>query len=133
MSEYEYGELGLAPVASVSAAENDGDDEDEVLEGYDRFREDCRPSYVDESAGEAFYDNQPWYFDTVEPSEFWDDFNEAYAGQFSSDQDFAQDLSEQMGDEIPDTWPQRYIDWEQAARELMYDYFESGGYYFRNI
>src|ERR1017187_2861656 len=101
MSEYEYGELGLAPVASVSAAENDGDDEDEVLEGFERMNEDSsRPTYVDEGAGEAFYDNQGSYYDTVDPSEFWESFEECYSGQFSSDVDFAQDLSEQMGDEI---------------------------------
>ena len=25
------------------------------------------------------------------------------------------------------------IDWEFASRELMYDYFEVDGYYFRNL
>ena len=132
MSEYEYGELGLAPVEPVSPATENEDDE--VLEGFERMNEDSnRPTYVDEGAGEAFYDNQGSYWDTCEPSEFWESFEESYSGQFSSDVDFAQDLSEQMGDEIPDTWPQRCIDWTYAAKELMYDYWSDQGFYFRNL
>jgi len=65
---------------------------------------------------------------------YLDNFEEAYSGQFDSDEDFAQDMAEQL-DLIKEdaTWPNNCIDWEYAARELMYDYFESDGYYFRNI
>lgn len=31
------------------------------------------------------------------------------------------------------SWPNTCIDWEQAARELMCDYSESNGYYFRSL
>lgn len=57
---------------------------------------------------------------------------EAYQGKFGSDEDFAQDMAEQLG-EIPKDahWPLYCIDWEHAARELMMDYNEHDGYYFR--
>lgn len=60
-------------------------------------------------------------------------FEERYSGEFASDEDFAQDLAEQCGDlqENPH-WPYNCIDWEFAAKEIMYDYCEQDGYYFRN-
>ena len=61
-------------------------------------------------------------------------FEEAYSGQFSSDEDFARDMAEQLGSINKDVaWPYTCIDWEWAARELMYDYAEEDGYYFRNV
>lgn len=62
------------------------------------------------------------------------DFQESYAGDFMDDRDFARDVAESMGAINDDLeWPHTCIDWEQAARELMQDYSEEGGYYFRNI
>ena len=67
-----------------------------------------------------------------------ENFEEAYTGEYSSDIDFAQDMAEQFGvteitQEYGTNWPNYCIDWEHAARELMYDYAESNGHYFRNI
>jgi antirestriction protein len=62
------------------------------------------------------------------------DVDEAYQGQYGSDEEFAEDVAEQL--DLIDknaSWPQNCIDWEQAARELMWDYTESHGYYFRNL
>lgn len=62
------------------------------------------------------------------------DIDEAYAGYFSDDEKFAQDMAEQLGyinNNIH--WPFTCIDWKYAARELMYDYTESNGHYFRNF
>lgn len=62
------------------------------------------------------------------------DVDEAYSGKFDSDEDFAQDMAEQTGSIDKNlNWPYTCIDWEQAARELMYDYSESDGHYFRNF
>lgn len=62
------------------------------------------------------------------------DFLEAYQGEWSSDEDFAQSMADDIGAINKDaSWPNNCIDWEQAARELMYDYSEHEGYYFRNI
>lgn len=62
------------------------------------------------------------------------DCAEAYQGQYKDDQDFAMSLAEDLG-ELPknNSWPHYCIDWEYAARELMMDYFESDGHYFRNL
>lgn len=62
------------------------------------------------------------------------DIEEAYCGEFISDEEFAMDMAEQLGalDKYA-SWPQNCIDWEHAAKELMYDYSEENGHYFRNI
>lgn len=60
--------------------------------------------------------------------------DEAYSGSFKSDEDFAEDMAEQVGAIDRDAkWPMTCIDWDQAARELMMDYSEHNGYYFRNF
>lgn len=62
-----------------------------------------------------------------------DAIEDAYAGQFDSDEDFARDMADQLGSVDKNaSWPNNCIDWEYAARELMYDYAEENGYYFRN-
>ena len=63
-----------------------------------------------------------------------DNFHEAYAGQWDSDADFAEQFAEDI-DAIPENlpWPMSCIDWDHAARELMYDYFEIDGHYFRSM
>ena len=63
-----------------------------------------------------------------------EDVEEAYSGEFANDKEFAQDMAKQMGSINKDVvWPYTCIDWEYAAKELMYDYTEENGYYFRNI
>ncbi len=58
---------------------------------------------------------------------------EAFAGEFANDEEFTQDLIEQTG-ELPKDLPAYiHIDWEGTARDIMMDYFEVDGYYFRNI
>ena len=61
-------------------------------------------------------------------------FADAYQGEFDSDEQFAQNLAEEIGaiqGEV--SWPYTCIDWAHAARELMYDYCSESGYYFRNV
>lgn len=63
-----------------------------------------------------------------------EDVAEAYQGQYSSDQEFAQSMADDLGlinKEL--SWPYTCIDWDFAAKELMYDYSEDNGYYFRNL
>ena len=59
-------------------------------------------------------------------------FEEAYHGQWSNDEDFAQETADSLG-ECSTGWPHYCIDWEYAARELMMDSSEENGYYFRNL
>jgi len=62
-----------------------------------------------------------------------DKIEDSYCGNFSSDEDFAYDLAEEAGELGKDLhWPYTCIDWEQAARVLMYDYASSNSHYFRN-
>ncbi|NTU69226.1 hypothetical protein HGB13_00130 [bacterium] len=62
------------------------------------------------------------------------DFLESYQGEYRSDKDFAQETAESCGLINEGAgWPNNCIDWEQAARELMYDYTEQSGFYFRNL
>ena len=80
---------------------------------------------------EAFADYGNYSLDDLD--EFFDALEESYSGQYDNDIDFAQDMHEQTGDSISDSWPHNCIDWDRAARDLMFDYFESNGYYFRNL
>ena len=62
------------------------------------------------------------------------DIEEAYCGEFGSDEDFAMDIAESTGSMPKDmSWPLNHIDWEMAARDLMMDYFEIEGHYFRSM
>jgi|TARA_Y100000310_G_scaffold282497_1_gene303788 antirestriction protein len=70
----------------------------------------------------------------IEPELELENFEEAYQGQWPNDEEFAQQMAEDCGliNESA-TWPNNCIDWEYASRELMYDYSEERGYYFRNL
>jgi len=62
-----------------------------------------------------------------------EDIDEAFAGQYDSDEDFVQDLPEEMGD-IPKDFPAWiHINWTATARDVMMDYSEDNGYYFRQL
>jgi len=62
------------------------------------------------------------------------DIDEAYQGEYKDNEDFAQEMADSLGAiDKNATWPMNCIDWEFAAKELMYDYFEENGYYFRNL
>lgn len=61
-----------------------------------------------------------------------DEFEENYYGKFDSDEDFARELADSVGAlQEENRWPYTCIDWEQAAREIMYDFCEQHGHYFR--
>lgn len=62
-----------------------------------------------------------------------DNFEESYQGEWPSDEDFVQQLIEDTGDIPKDLPPYIHIDWEWTAKEIMMDYSEQDGHYFRNI
>jgi len=87
-------------------------DEDLIEELLDEFNEDLIIAY--EKSG---YDLK--------------DMQEAYQGKFDSDEEFVEDLTRSLGD-IPRDLPWYiHIDWEKTAKEVMMDYFEIDGHYFR--
>ena len=55
---------------------------------------------------------------------------DAYVGEYDSDEDFAFEMAEACGFEESNTWPNNCIDWKQAARDLMFDYSSDSGFYF---
>lgn len=59
------------------------------------------------------------------------DIPDMYQGHWNSDREFAMDLAEDIGalDENL-SWPHSCIDWDRAARELMFDFQEHEGHYF---
>ena len=65
---------------------------------------------------------------------FFEELTNCYQGEFSNDEDFAEDMAEQCGllEEKP-AWPYTCINWSHAAQELMYDYYEQDGHYFRAV
>lgn len=77
-------------------------------------------------------------FDVIESAVELDiqmcDIDEAYSGSYKDDEDFAWEMANDLG--LIDKnagWPNNCIDWERAARDLMYDHSEANGHYFRNM
>lgn len=63
-----------------------------------------------------------------------EDIQEAYQGEHRSDADFVQQLCEDIDDGRLKALPNYiYIDWERTARDVMMDYCEHNGHYFRNL
>jgi antirestriction protein len=62
-----------------------------------------------------------------------DNMRESYIGEYSSDQDMAEEYLESTGmlDDAPE-FLARYFDYESFARDLMHDIFEVSGHYFRS-
>ena len=60
------------------------------------------------------------------------DVEEAYNGQHNSDEEFVQELLDHTGD-LPTLPHYIHIDWERTASDVMQDYSEDNGYYFRNL
>ena len=59
---------------------------------------------------------------------------EAYSGKFDSDIEFAENMADELGlMNDAQSWPFNCINWEIAAKELMYDYNSANGYYFRSL
>lgn len=91
---------------------------------YWEYRDMVEDSYLDADVWEAAEDAE------IAPN----DVEEAYSGRYSTDEDFAYDMAEQLG-ELNESagWPHSCIDWERAARDLMWDYTESNHHYFRSM
>lgn len=92
--------------------------------------EEINDSDYDFEVIEAYADCMSYYHEDV--SDLLNSLSDSYYGEYNSDEDFAQEILEQ-GVSIPENLPSYIcIDWEATARDLMYDYMSSNGYYFRN-
>jgi len=96
-------------------------------DGWETFSEELAHTHLDREVVMAYFENcGQTDIDTIE---------EAYQGSWGSDSEFAEQLLEDCGDlnEIPESL-RYYFDFEAYARDLMIsDFFESNGYYFRNM
>lgn len=117
--------------------DEDDFDEDQIVTFIDEYDSDIPESYQSEKDvwefAEAFAEcNQK--VEVVEAALYLgvSNIDDAYAGEFSDDEEFAQDYAEGVGAIDRDAkWPMNHIDWEAAASDLMQDYSEHKGYYFR--
>jgi hypothetical protein len=120
-----------AILMEIEAGEQAREAKAEKKTGDDAILEKMSEEGIDESQLEAV---KAYISLGIESDDGLEGFEEAIAGQAASDEDFAQEIAEQIGAvDSNATWPNNCIDWEQAAGELMYDYSEADGYYFRNI
>ena len=89
---------------------------------YWNYKQAVESSYLDADVFEAAAELD------IEPSMV----EELYQGQYNNDEDFVFQMADELG-LVPKgySWPTSYIDWTAAARDLMMDYGESGGHYFR--
>jgi len=102
----------------------------------------------DRLVGEYDLDSDYWEYKTIlgathlpaEAIEVWlnygyildqDEMEDSYRGKWETDEDFVQEMLEDCG-YIPENMPAYiHIDWERTARDVMIDYFEENGHYFR--
>jgi antirestriction protein len=96
------------------------------MDAWIEFKEDFKGSYLDIEVMDAYFKNCG--VSSVENVE------DAYQGEYKDWTDFAYELLEQTGDlqELPENL-RYYFDYEKFGRDLSYDYFESEGYFFRNL
>jgi antirestriction protein len=115
----------MTTIEKVIAARIDGYEPEADYDGYEQIQiESLR----------AFWSYQPGYWETQDAEDVLEAYDEAYQGYWESDEEFAQQLADDLGCINPEVeWPNSCIDWECAARELMMDYYEIESYYFRSM
>ncbi len=88
-------------------------------------------SVYDEEVIEAYLDCMGYNDEEID--EVIKKVEEAYAGEFTSDIEFVQNLLEDCG-ELPENLRDYiHIDWESTSRDIMFDYSDSNNHYFRNL
>lgn len=93
----------------------------------------CPDTYY--AALSAWVDNSPTYYKWEEWQNWIADFEDAYCGEWNSEEEFAEDLAVNTGllDGVDDQI-QLYFDWQKWTRDLfLTDYWFSNGYVFRNF
>ena len=72
--------------------------------------------------------------DLLEVEDWMSEADENYSGEFYNDEEFAESLLEETEDlnNLPNIirWN---LDWSGIANDIMHDYFEVAGHYFRNV
>jgi antirestriction protein len=82
------------------------------------------PSHLtgQEDAVQAFWDNQPGYWETITVKEFWEEFEGQYRGTWESELEFGEELAEDLV--IDNELLRSYFDYEMFTNDLfMGDYW----------
>jgi antirestriction protein len=92
----------------------------------------CPDTYY--AALSAWVDNSPTYYKWEEWENWISDFQDAYVGEWNSEQEFADNIADEtITPDLPEMG-QLYFDYEKFARDLFIsDYWSSNGYVFRNF
>lgn len=105
---------------------DDGDLEDLGISNSDELYEFCDIFYSDNNSYEVEVFQAAYECDIP-----FEDIDEMYQGQWDDDETFVMRLLEDTG-MIPSDLPNFiYIDWERTAENVMDDYVEHRGHYFR--
>lgn len=99
------------------------------LDGWTDFKEAIENTHLEIEVIEAYIENMGAHYGVN-----IDEIEEAYYGEFEDFTDFAHHLLEETGDldQIPESL-RYYFDFEAYGRDLSHDFFESNGYFFRNL
>lgn len=91
----------------------------------------CADTY--EGALMAWVDNAPTYYLWENWADWLSDFEDAYQGEWASEQEFADQLADDtITADLPEV-AQIYFDYQKFARDLFLgDYWASNGYIFRS-
>jgi antirestriction protein len=93
----------------------------------------CADTYY--GALSAWVNNSPTYYKWEDWQDWISDFEEAYCGEWNSEQEFADNLADEMGfiEEMGKINLAQYFDYDKWRRDLFLgDYWSSNGYVFRN-
>lgn len=85
--------------------------------------------------GPEVYAAYAWnhHYEPSDLEEFYSDAEDSFVGEYISDEEFAENYADELGYLENTEWPYSYIDWERAASDLMMDYWQKNGLYFRSF
>jgi hypothetical protein len=121
--------LGLLATIENEEIKAQNKREEEELSEDDKLLSQMEEYGIDEN----MFDACRAYLEYMETGATLKDFEECYEGDFVDDEEFARNMAENtcQGDFKDLQWPLNCIDWEEAAYQLMADYTEQDGFYFR--
>jgi hypothetical protein len=84
-------------------------------------------NYIDLDAYAAYSEENDCELE--EYATWTNDVEDAYQGSYTDDAEFAYAYYDDMGETLG--YLSSYVDWDRVASDLMADFYESHGYYFR--
>ena len=85
------------------------------------------PNHITEEVAQAYWDNQPSYWETCDAKDFMDSLEEDYNGIYGSEEAFAEQLVDELGI-LDNNEYAYYFDYEKFAHDLFL-----GDYWSENV